>query len=463
MPYSTPNWESLAREIEGDVALLGSAPYDAARPAFNARFHEVRPKAIVSCASAPDVAQVISFGRRHGEPIAPRNGGHSFAGRSSTPGIVIDVTPMRSVSVSDGVATVGAGAKLGDVYPALDAGGLTIPVGTCPDVGVAGLTLGGGLGILGRQYGVTSDRLIGAQIVLANGRILTCDEHHDEDLFWALRGAGAGTFGVVTSLVFDTVPAHPATNVHLVWPFSRAAQVIEAWQSWAPDAPDEVAASLKLTVTGDPGEPPSVDVYGAAFGSGSAAAASFDELIARVGSDPVSTWSRPLSFPETRRFWAHLGDPGWDREVIAGSLAPVRLFAKTEFFRRPLPADAVIGLLRAFELDRGSGESRELDFMPWGGAYARVRTDATAFVHREERFLLKHSAVVEDDASARMNRAAHRYVTRSWGSVHAWASGRMFQNFADPDVGEWAEAYYGPNLDRLHRIKDRYDPEKVFA
>jgi Berberine and berberine like len=205
-------------------------------------------------------------------------------------------------------------------------------------------------------------------------------------------------------------------------------------------------------------------VYGAAFGSESdEAAASFDKLISRVGSDPTSSWHQPLSFPETRRFWAHLGEPGWDREVIVGSLEPIRLFSKSEFFRRPLPADAVTGLLQAFLLDRVSGESRELDFMPWGGAYARIRADATAFVHREERFLLKHAAVVAADASLRMGRAAHRNVVRSWESVHAWGSGRVFQNFADPELSEWSEAYYGPNLDRLRQIKGRYDSSNLFA
>jgi FAD/FMN-containing dehydrogenase len=463
MADTTPNWESLARVIDGNVALPGSPAYDASRPTFNARFHELKPKAIVSCATAQDVSQAISFARRYGEPIAPRSGGHSHAGRSSTRGIVIDVTPMRSVSVSDGVATVGAGATLGEVYGALDADGLAIPAGTCPDVGVAGLTLGGGLGILGRKHGVTSDHLSGAEIVLADGRILWCDEHHHEDLFWALRGAGAGTFGVVTSLVFGTVPAQGATNVHLAWPFSRAAQVVEAWQSWAPDAPDELAASLKVTATGDVSRPPSVDVYGAAFGSEFDAAASFDELISRVGSDPTSTWSRPLSFPQTRRFWAHLGDPGWDRDVIVGSLEPVHFFSKTEFFGRRLPAEAGTGLLQAFSLGRASGESRELDFMPWGGAYARVRPDATAFVHREERFLIKHSVVIEADASPAASEAAQRHVVRLWRSVHAWGSGRAFQNFADPELDDWAESYHGPNLDRLRRIKGRYDPSSVFG
>jgi FAD/FMN-containing dehydrogenase len=137
---------------------------------------------------------------------------------------------MRSMSVAGDIATVGAGARLGDVYETLQDHGLTIPGGTCPAVGVAGLTLGGGLGILGRRYGLTSDRLIRADIVLADGRIVRCDEHHDEDLFWALRGAGAGNFGVVTTLVFQAVPAPPeVTNFELVWPFSCAGAV-EGWQ-----------------------------------------------------------------------------------------------------------------------------------------------------------------------------------------------------------------------------------------
>ena len=199
-----------------------------------------------------DVSEAILFARRHGLGLGARSGGHSLAGHSTTTGMLVDVSPMRSVSVAGDVATVGAGARLGQVYEALQDHGLTIPAGTCPSVGVAGLTLGGGLGILGRKYGVTSDRLLGAEIVLADGRILQCDEHHEEDLFWALRGAGAGNFGVVTSLVFRAVPAPDATNFHLAWSFAAASAVVEAWQQWAPTGPDELAASLKITAAGDP-------------------------------------------------------------------------------------------------------------------------------------------------------------------------------------------------------------------
>ena len=449
------DWRPLERVIDGEVVLPDSPAYEARHRPFNARFQEVEPQAIVSCTSAPDVSEAISFARRNGVDIAMRSGGHSFAGHSSTRGVLIDVGPMRSVSVSGDVATVGAGARLGDVYEVLQEHGLCIPAGTCPDVGVAGLTLGGGLGILGRMYGVTSDSLVGAEIVLADGGIVTCDLHHEEDLFWALRGAGAGNFGVVTSLVFKPVPAPEATNVHLAWPFSRAAEVVAAWQSWAPSGPDRLAASLKLTATGVD-RPPSVDVYGAVLGTRSDAADLFDQLVGAAGQDPDSSSLEHLSFPETRRFWAQLGDGD------AGSSEPAYLFARSEFFRRPLPETAIAALVDAFARDRVPGESRELDFMPWGGAYNRVAPDATAFVHRTELFQLKHAIVVPPDASVNEKQAADGQVARSWATVHPSASGRVFPNFADPELGSWAEAYYGSNLDRLVRVKERYDPENVF-
>jgi FAD/FMN-containing dehydrogenase len=454
-----PTWEPLASAIDGEVVLPGSPAYEATSRLFNARYAGVRPAAIVSCATPQDAAEAISFARRHDLEIAVRSGGHSFAGHSTSRGIVVDVAPMRSVSVSGGVATVGAGARLGEVYEALQERGCAIPAGTCPTVGVAGLTLGGGLGILGRTYGVTSDHLAGAEIVLADGRILSCDEDHDADLFWALRGAGAGTFGIVTSLVFRTVPAPDMTNVHLAWPFARAADVIEAWQGWAPSAPDGLAVSLKVTAAGD--AEPSVDAYAAFLGMESEAAGLLEDLVDRAGADPIRSSGELLSFPETRRYWAHLGEA--ERSIREDEIPqPACLFSKSEFFRRSLPTEAIADLVRTFDGGRAPGRSLELDFMPWGGAYNRVRPDATAFVHRAERFQLKHAVVVDPDATRSENEAAERQVARSWGSVHPWGSGRVFQNFADPDLGTWAEAYHGSNLDRLIDVKARYDPVDVF-
>ena len=456
-----PDWGSLERAIDGSVGVSGSQAYEAHRRPFNARFHEVEPEAVVSCENPHDVSETLAFVRRHGGTFAVRAGGHSFSGDSTTQGVLLDVGPMHSVSVSGGLVAVGAGATLGEVYGALDSHGLAIPGGTCPSVGVSGLTLGGGLGILGRTHGVTSDSLVGAEIVLADGRLVACGEQHDDELFWALRGGGAGNFGVVTSLVFRPVPAPEAINLHLSWPFSDAAAVIHAWQTWAPDGPDGLAASLKVTSTGD-AEPPSVDLYAAVLGPGSDAEHLLGELVTRAGADPSSSSAEHLSFEGTRRYWAALGEDGAATEDAAMALEPVWLFAKSEFFGRPLPAEAVSALLDAFARNRAAGESRELDFMPWAGAYNRVRPDATAFVHREERFQLKHAVTVEAGASPEALRAAHTRVVRSWGSVHPWGSGRVFQNFADPDLEDWPAAYYGPNLERLMRVKERYDPDNVF-
>lgn len=163
------DWSVLEDAIAGEVALPGSPAYERSRTPFNARFHDVHPLVVVSCTTPEDVPEALSFARRHGLDTVARSGGHSFAGHSSTRGVLIDVTPMRSMSVSGDVASVGAGARLGEVYDALQHHDLAIPGGTCPSVGVAGLTLGGGLGILGRKYGVTSDRLIRAEIAPGEG------------------------------------------------------------------------------------------------------------------------------------------------------------------------------------------------------------------------------------------------------------------------------------------------------
>jgi FAD/FMN-containing dehydrogenase len=464
---SGPDWDALDGALAGEVVLPGAPVYDARFKGFNARFHGLLPRAIVSCATPEDVSEAVLFLGRYGLENAVRSGGHCFAGRSSTRGVLVDVTPMHSVSVSSGVATVGAGARLGDAYDALEEHGRAIPAGTCPPVGIAGLVLGGGLGILGRSYGVTSDLMIRAQIVVADGRILDCDDGQHSDLFWALRGAGAGNFGVVTSFTFRTVPAPEVTNAHASWHVADAAAVIRAWQAWAPSGPDELAASLKVTSTADVDEPPSVDVYAAFLGAESDAWDLLDTLIVRAGADPVSTSCQLMPFRETRQFWAQLGAA----ENVAGGDSPAPppaaspqpfLFAKSEFFRRSLPHEAVASLIDNFSRSRTPSETRELDFMPWGGAYNRTSPDATAFVHRDERFQLKHAAVVDPQAPTPDTESAHQWVRRSWATVHPWGSGRVFQNFADPDLDQQPEAYYGSNHDRLLQVKARYDPGSFF-
>ncbi len=452
-------WDALQARIAGDVVLPGSPDYELLRRPAMARFAHLRPRAVVRCASPRDVSEAVSLARRRGLPTAVRSGGHCFAGRSSTEGILIDVTPMRSVSLSGEVATIGAGARLGDVYDALAPHGVTIAAGCGPSVGIAGLALGGGLGILGRKHGLTSDGLVGAEVVLADGRVVECDERRHGDLFWALRGAGGGRFGVVTSLRLRTLPAPSTTTFHLVWPEARAVAVVGAWQAWAPRAPDEIAASLLATAGPQPERPPVVHLFGAMVGSEAQTAQLLGELVARAGEEPASASLGHMSHREAKRHLAENG-PGDDGgEPVHGWHA----FSRSEFLRQPLPAETIAALLETLRTSRGSSHARELDFTPWGGAYNRVRPDATAFVHRRELFLLKHAVVVDPHAPADEAQRARDWLARSWALVHPWGSGGVYPNFPDPDLEEWDSAYHGTNRDRLLGVKAKYDPDRFFG
>jgi FAD/FMN-containing dehydrogenase len=425
------DWEALQQSIAGEVLTPESPGYDEARKPAIARFHDVRPQAVVRCATAEDVTRAIAIA---GDvPVAARSGGHCFEGRSTTTGVVIDVGPLDEVSVSGGLATIGAGTRLGAVYDALLVHGVTIPAGCGPEVGIAGLTLGGGLGIMGRRHGLTSDSLVGAEVVLADGRLVACDEEHEPDLFWALRGAGGGHFGIVTSFTFRTVPAPDATAFDLRFPHEEAAALLQAWQAWAPDAPDELAASLLISAGPDLSEPPVVKVFGAMLASQAATEAALGHL------DPASAELVHGSHRDVKR---HLAGTGGPEEGLP--------YSRSEFFREPLPAEAIAALIAHFEADRRPGEARELDFSPWGGAYNRVPVDATAFAHRDARFLLKHAAVLEPGMPP------SGWLDRSWEIVHPWGTGGVYPNFPEPRLPE--EAYWGANYERLSEGARRWPP-----
>jgi hypothetical protein len=379
---------------------------------------------------------------------------------------VIDLSAMSSVVESDGIATVGSGARLGEIDDRLARDALAIPAGSCPAVGIAGLTLGGGLGILGRTYGLTSDQLVQAQVVLADGRVVDCDERREEWLFWALRGAGAGQFGVVTTFWFRTVPAPDMTCFRLLWSLAKAADLLEVWQSWAPSAPDELAASLLLNLPGDPERPPTATVFGSSLGAKDETECLLGELIVGTGKDPTSTSIEHLQYTAAKRYlWEHAPGAEPHGEGLAGEgdePRPALAFSKSEFFRRELPREAIAALVDNLAARRAAGQARELDFTPWGGAYTRLAPEATAFPHRRERFLVKHAVSLDTDASTERQVAARDWLTRSWELVHPWGSGGVFPNFAEPGLPDLPTAYYGANRDRLVRIKAQYDAEGLF-
>lgn len=461
MPHDA-EWRELHRAIDGEVVRPDSSDYERVRKPKMLRFHDLRPQAVVLCTSPQDVAATIAFARRHEMGTAIRSGGHSVAGRSSTRGLLVDVTRMNAVSVEAGVATVGAGVRLGTLEDAVQPFGVTIPSGSSHSVGIAGLTLGGGLGILGRTYGLTCDHLLEARVVLADGSVIECDEHHEADLFWGLRGAGGGTLGVVTSLVFRTVPAPDVTVFQLTWPFRVAPGLIGAWQGWATDAPDRLDATLRLHVNGDRDQAPTADLFGAMLGTESEAGDLIDHLIADSGAEPTWTSFRHLSYGGAKRYLDDLPPGGRSDEPLPEPLAQpaVHLFTKSEFFRRSLPPETVTSLIGDLLDGVAHGQIREVTFTPWGGAYNRVPPNATAFAHRRERFIVQHLVSLTPEASTTDRASARAWLRRSWSFVHPWGTGGVYPNFPDPDLD--SSAYLLGNHDRFLSVKKRYDPEGFF-
>ncbi len=283
---TSADWSELSKSLQGTLIRPNSSYYSTAHQLFNPRFDYIHPAAIAYCVSPADVQTCIAFAQRFGVPLAARSGGHSYAGYSTTTGLVLDVSRMNTVTVDAGAGTanVGAGTRLIDVYAALAQYGLVLPAGTCPTVGIAGLALGGGVGVLGRKLGLTCDSLLAAQIVVADGRVLTCDTNHEPKLFWALRGGGGGNFGVVTSFTFRVYPVASLSLFTLNWPWSSAADVLDAWQNWAPQAPDELWSNCLFQATSDKGAEPFVQVGGVYMGEATSLNVLLQPLINRINA-----------------------------------------------------------------------------------------------------------------------------------------------------------------------------------
>ncbi|HEX6352638.1 FAD-dependent oxidoreductase [Actinophytocola sp.] len=428
-----PDLATFRASLDGEVFSPDSPGYDAVRRPVNPAYREVRPRLVVLSRSVSDVARAIAYAATTEDRIVPRGGGHCFAGRSSTDGIVLDLSGIDDIDMADDrVATIGPGARLQQVYAALATYGRTLPAGCGPTVGITGLTLGGGIGLLGREHGLTCDRLVGAQVVLADGSVVDCDHEREPGLFWALRGAGGGQFGVVTALRFDTVPEPSTTRVEARWSGIALEELVSAWQTWAPDAPDEL--TVNLTVVSEPGAPVQATLFGAAtLDEGSTRA------LLREFTDRSVELRAGLPYHHLKKTFA---DP---REV------PVRASrSRAEFFSHAMSDHTLASLLTQLGEPRSTGR-REITFTAMGGAYNRVAEDATAFAHRGERFLLDHVA-----------HAADPWVDRSWATAHADGSGRVYLNFPDPALDDWAVAYHAGNHPRLATVKNAYDPQRFF-
>jgi FAD/FMN-containing dehydrogenase len=433
--------------LAGKVYRPGDAGHQHARKMFIGRHEEVVPAAVVACASEADVVAACDFARRHGIPFAVRGGGHSFAEHSTSDGLVVDLASLDTIEVLDGRVLVGAGVRVGTLADRLAPAGLVVPVGWCRSVGVVGAVLGGGYGVLGRYYGLGADHLLAARVLLADGRIVRAAAGEHPDLFWALRGAGGGTFGVVLSVELRTRPSVPLTTLAATWPVGEAVDVLDAWQRYAPAAPRAVNVELSLYASDFPDEAPVAALFGVVVG---------DDPLAVLAHFPTGEHRVAALSPErAATFCDYPGDAAEHvlPRLPEGERAALRL-SRAEFFARPLPRPTLDTLITHLADDRVYGVYRDLELIPWGGAIA---AGGGAVAHRDQAFLVKHTVQTGTRATDETRAAATDWVTRSWTITHPGGSGLGYPNYPDP-----AADHYGAHLPRLREVKAAYDPDDVF-
>ncbi|MEV7871914.1 FAD-binding oxidoreductase [Streptomyces sp. NPDC088124] len=469
-----PRWDALARGLDGGLVRPGDAGYATARQLYNTRYDHLKPAAVAYAAGEDDIRECLAFARTHRTSVSIRGGGHSYAGWSSGNGrLVIDVSRLDSLSYTGTETRIGAGARLSAVYRALAARGRTIPAGSCPTVGIAGLTLGGGHGVTSRAYGLTCDSLLSATVVTADGRRLTADAQRNQDLFWALRGAGNGNFGIVTELRFRTHPAPEVVVADASWPWSKAEALLAAWQQWGPEQPDEIWSALHLAA-GPGGSTPTLSLSVLSLGTEQDLKNAIDRLADGPGG-PGSARSvsvRRRGYEEAMLGYAGCADypeeqcglpgttPGRDPR---GALGRETYAAASDFFDRSLSAAGRRALTTAVEgftrLPAAQGGGGSVALTALGGAVNRVDPGATAFVHRRSRMLAQYIGAWRPGIEGTRQQA---WLKNAHGSMRRYASGAAYQNYVDATLTDWRAAYYGTAADRLSGLKRQYDPDRLF-
>jgi FAD/FMN-containing dehydrogenase len=466
-----PDYGDLAAQLSGTVVVPSDAAYATDKQLYNTRFDTIDPAAIAYCRTATDVQRSVAFARAHGVRLAARSGGHSYGGYSLTEGgLVIDVTSMASVTnhAAAGTATVGAGTRLIDLYSQLGSAGVALPGGSCPTVGIAGLTLGGGIGVFGRLYGLTCDNLASLQLVTADGRLVTCGPEENPDLYWASRGGGGGNFGVATSFTFTVHPVPDIALFTLAFPAASAADVLGAWLAWIGSTPDELWSNCQLLSAGSAGGI-TVKVTGVYAGSTTACSQALAPLLAAVGTAPTYNFVGPEPYQK-----AMMIEAGCEGDTVAqchlpsqnpaGILSRATFAAKSAYLTAPLPAavlSSVVGDLQALAADVPSVGGGFV-FDAYGGAINRVAGDATAFVHRDALCAIEYDVNWSPGAPAPVVAASTQWLATAQSHLDPVADG-AYQNYIDPTLADWPQAYYGANLSRLMAIKRAVDPDDVFS
>ncbi|MGW7533227.1 FAD-binding oxidoreductase [Amycolatopsis sp. NPDC054798] len=433
-----PDWAALRRRLRGALLRPNDAGYTEIRPPFNLLYDDRYPPAIARCADADDVRKCLDFAGENTIKFAARSGGHSYVAYS-TPGdgLVADLKLMNRVEVCrNGTAVVGAGTRLIDVYHALAAEGRALPGGTCGSVGIAGLALGGGIGVMMRKYGLTCDHLAGAKVVTPRDlRVHSVDP--GSDLGWALTGGGGGNFGITTEFTFRTVPAPPRVTVFVVnFPEGSATDVYGAWQDWVTAAPREFWSNI--SVLGGPN--PAAGVPGCLLGGEQQARELIADLERRAGVKGTVSGFQETDCRGAMDFWS-------------GSTQRRRFMAASRVLSRKADPAQLTALV--------TGETKiALEVNPLDGAVSDVRPADTAFAHRgvfgDVQVYLTADPGVDRET-------AKREVSDVQARLAKFATGGAYVNYINDDQKDWATAYYGVNLGTLRAVAAKYDPSGVLA
>jgi FAD/FMN-containing dehydrogenase len=437
-----PAINELCARLRGSVLRPETDGYERARLVWNGLVDK-RPAVIARCTSPEDVALAVNAARDTGVALAVRSGGHSISGASVCDGgLVIDLSGMKAIEVDpeQRIARAEAGLTLGELDAATQAHGLATTMGVNSDTGIAGLTLGGGFGRLARKHGLACDNLLAAEVVLANGRIVTASSSENSDLFWAIRGGG-GNFGVVTRFSYRLHPLGPRIMGGLVLhDFADAREVMRFYREFSGTAPDEVSTDAVFLTSPEGRRLIALSVCHA----GSLEAGERDLRAVRNFGRPVQDLVGPVEYTALQAS----ADPLFQRGR--------RYYWKANFLKQ-IPDAAIDTLIEAF--GRATSPLSLAVLQQVGGAISRVAADATAFAHRDAAYDCFPVAAWEDAAED----ARHITWARDfWERMRPFGTGGVYTNNLGDEGDERVRAAYGANYIRLASLKAKYDPDNLF-
>ncbi|WP_170444663.1 FAD-binding oxidoreductase [Ruegeria arenilitoris] len=443
--------DALDASLRGSVFLPGSPEYDSARTTWNS-IVDRKPGFVIRALGASDVQKAVNFVREAGLIMSVRSGGHQIAGHAvADDAVMLDLSQMKSVHVDPKARTarVAPGAVLGDVDRETQAHGLVVPTGINSTTGIAGLTLGGGFGWTTRKFGMTIDNLISAEVVLADGSIVTASESSHPDLFWAIRGGG-GNFGVVTSFEFRLHPLGPQVLSGLVvHPIEQGLALLPEYARIADTAPDELTVwtvmrkAPPLPFLPEDWHGREVLIFAACYAGPIENGEAPMEPLRALG-DPIVDVISPHAFVDWQAAFDPLLTPG------------ARNYWKSHDFDA-LSTDAITGLLDS--ISTLPDPSCEVFIAHVGGAMARVETAATAYPQRSAHFIMNVHTRWEDPAK---DDTCIAWARALYDRMTPHATGSAYVNFMPADEATALSSAYGANAAQLSRIKGRYDPGNLF-